>query len=441
MGSLILASGIDSCCYGRINSRFGSGGNRIIQCSKTDDIQKIISRKRPDLFILGCQSQIFNNELSLIRKIKSLDGRLPIILINRYSSEERAVEAFRAGVNDYFRMPLPYDQLFKSISSNLGLGSESAASAGDTEAVTPRIMIGENDTMLKIKAHLIRVAVSHSTVLITGETGTGKELAATLIHQHSRRSSGPFISVNCAALPDNLVESELYGHKRGAFTGAFGTKKGKFELASGGTLFMDEIGDMSLFSQAKILRSIENKEVYPLGAHSALPIDLRIIAATNQDPETLIEKGRFRKDLFYRLNVARIHMPPLRERKDDIPRLVAMNIDKLNAQFNRHITGLSHEAMASLYQHNWHGNVRELSNTIEAAFINCSKNTIAFTDLPPNLAKKLQYTDNTSGDERDRLLIALTKTNWNKTKAAKKLKWSRMRVYRSLERYNIKPPK
>ena len=441
MGSLILVTGIDSCCYGRINSRFGSGGNCVIQCSKTDDIQKIISHKKPDLFILGCRSQLFNIELSLIRKIKSLDERLAIIFINRYSSEERAIEAFRAGVNDYFRTPLPYDQLFRSITSNLGLASESAASAGDTEAVNFQMMIGENDTMLKIKAHLIRVASSPSTVLITGETGTGKELAAKLIHQHSRRSSGPFISVNCAAIPDNLVESELYGHKRGAFTGAFGTKKGKFELASGGTLFMDEIGDMSLFSQAKILRSIENKEVYPLGAQSALPVNLRIIAATNQDPETLIEKGRFRKDLYYRLNVARVHMPPLRERKDDIPRLVAMNIDKLNAQFNRHITGLSREAMASLYRHNWYGNVRELSNTIEAAFINCSKNTIAFTDLPSTFAKKLQYTDNTTGDERDRLLIALTKTNWNKTKAAKRLKWSRMRVYRSLERYNIKPPK
>ncbi len=263
--------------------------------------------------------------------------------------------------------------------------------------------------------YLHKIAPTDSTVLVTGETGTGKELVAELIHCNSPRATQPFVCVNCAALPGNLVESELFGFDRGAFTGAVTDKKGKFELADGGTVLLDEIGDMNLNAQAKILRSIEQKEVYPLGGKKAVPLDVRVIAATHQDLEQLFSAGKFREDLYYRLNVVPIHLPSLRERKEDIPILAAFAINKLNQRYNHNIQGLTDEALANLMRYDWPGNIRELLNLLEATYVNPHGKKIRLADLPPVFRKKLKEGRPSAGSERNYIVSSLISTNWRKS--------------------------
>jgi transcriptional regulator with PAS, ATPase and Fis domain len=281
------------------------------------------------------------------------------------------------------------------------------------------------------------VANTDSTVLITGETGTGKELAAELIHRQSCRRSKPLIRVNCSAMPEGLVESELFGHERGAFTGAVAAKAGKFEMADGGSLFLDEIGEMQPYAQAKILRCIENKTVHPLGGKRATPINIRVIAATNKDPEALITEGKFREELYDRLNGARLHLPPLRERREDILELINFGINKLNRKFGCQVEGLREDVAKLLLRYDWPGNVRELMNILEGTFINMPDNRIKKADLPAYFKKKLMESQNLPSDERKRILAALLETNWNKSTAAAKLKWSRMTLYRKMHNYHI----
>jgi transcriptional regulator with PAS, ATPase and Fis domain len=291
--------------------------------------------------------------------------------------------------------------------------------------------------MQEVKDYITRIAATDSTVLITGETGTGKELAAEMIHLQSHRRKKPLIRVNCSALPENLVESELFGYERGAFTGAVAPQKGKLMAANGGDIFFDEIGDMTPYAQAKILRSIEYKEVNPLGSNYAVPIDFRIIAATNKDPEELIMEGKFRKDLYYRLNVARVNMPPLRERIQDIPELVSFAIKNLNHKFGRNVLGLTDDSMELLLRYDWPGNVRELMNLLEATFINLSQKTVTHADLPKMFHKHFNMLNQTPTDEKKQILTVLLETKWNKSSAAQKLNWSRMTLYRKMTKYNI----
>jgi DNA-binding NtrC family response regulator len=244
------------------------------------------------------------DELKTVEQIRRQDREVPLLLITRNSSEARVIAALRAGVTDYFKWPVSYEELIASVNRNLSYHKRSLSETGIDQP-----MIGDSAQMQEIKAYLLKVAATDSTVFITGETGTGKELAAELIHRNSSRHKKPFVCINCAALPESLIESEMFGYERGAFTGAIASKRGKFELAVGGTVFLDEIGDMSLYAQAKILRTIERKEVYRLGGNGRIPVDVRVTAATNQDPERLVAEGKFRKDLYYRLNVARVNLP------------------------------------------------------------------------------------------------------------------------------------
>jgi DNA-binding NtrC family response regulator len=307
----------------------------------------------------------------------------------------------------------------------------------DSGLIDAQGMIGKSPVMQEVKAYLARVAAADSSVLITGETGTGKELVAAFIHQHSRRQQRPFVSVNCAAIPDSLLESELFGYTRGAFTGASASQEGKMQSANGGTIFFDEIGDMSPYAQAKILRAIETREVQPLGAKKSVPVDVRVVAATNQDLEQLTSENKFRKDLYFRLNVARIHLPPLRDRKEDIPALFNHYIQEFNQRFGREVEGFTEEALAYLLCYEWPGNVRELKNLLEAIFVNLPPRQVSFLDLPEQFRKRLRDTEGLPQDERDRLLSALFATNWNMSKAAQKLHWSRMTLYRKMEKYHI----
>jgi two-component system response regulator HydG/two-component system response regulator AtoC len=298
-------------------------------------------------------------------------------------------------------------------------------------------MIGESPAIRSIKASIGKVAPTDSNVLITGETGTGKELVAELIHRNSPRRQKPFVCINCAAIPDTLFESELFGHERGAFTGAHALREGALKQADGGTAFFDEIGDMSAYAQAKVLRAIERKEVQRLGGRACLPLSVRVIAATNQNLERAVAEGKFRKDLYFRLNVARIHLPPLRERREDIPPLVDHYVREFNRRFGRDCEGFTREAFQSMLRYEWPGNIRELKNILEAVIINLAAHRIAYLDLPERLREHLRDAEGLAPSERDRLLSALLSTNWNKSKAAQQLHWSRMTLYRKMAKYEI----
>src|SRR5262245_38252880 len=299
-------------------------------------------------------------------------------------------------------------------------------------------MIGECPVTRGLRTYIQQVATTDSTILITGETGTGKEVAAGLIHDGSRRRGKPFVHINCTAIPDTLLESELFGYERGAFTGALGSSEGKLKAGDGGTVLFDEIGDMSIPAQAKLLRVIESKEIERLGGRRSIPVDVRVIAATNQNLEQLMAEGRFRKDLYYRLNVIRIHLPPLRERRADVMALLDHYVDEFGRGLERPTEGFAEDAAAVLQRHSWPGNIRELRNLVEAVLPTAGSGPISLADLPPAYRDLLRETG-TSGqaDEHDRLLAALAATRWNKSKAAAELHWSRMTLYRKLAKYGV----
>jgi transcriptional regulator with PAS, ATPase and Fis domain len=298
-------------------------------------------------------------------------------------------------------------------------------------------MVGESPAMRRIKAYVGRLAAVDSNVLITGDTGTGKELVAELIHCHSSRWRQRMVCLNCAALPDSLLESELFGYERGAFTGAHASNAGKLQQADGGTVFFDEIGDMSSSAQAKILKAIEEKNIYRLGSQASISLDIRIIAATNQNLEAAIADGRFRKDLYFRLNVHRIHLPPLRERKEDIPLLLEHYLRECNRRSARQVEGFSAEVLTKLLTYGWPGNIRELKNLLEAIFVTPPAGRIGVEDLPEWFGRQFRAGEPGYRDERDLVLAALLSTNWNKSRAAHKLRWSRMTLYRKILKYDL----
>ncbi len=418
-----------------LNTCLAEHGFEVILSSDISRAHKMIQVKKPDLAILG-----IHDGLEPVERIRQQHKELPLILLSRQSSETRVLAALRAGVNDYFKLPVVQNDLLASVKQQLNTClkhsfAEKSKSCSYLHDKQP--MIAQGPAMDRIKSYLQNVAHSDSTVLITGETGTGKELAAESIHQNSPRYKNPFICINCAAIPENLIESELFGYDKGAFTGAVATRQGGFEQAHGGTVFLDEIGDMSSCAQVKILRAIERKEVYHLGGKKCIPLNVRLVAATNHDPERLMQEGKFREDLYYRLNVARIHLPPLRERKEDVPSLIDHYIQRFNASFGRQVEGLTEEALAFLIKYDWPGNIRELKNLLEATFINLPSKRIRFIDLPAPFRKKLEETKDLPKNERDQILTALFATNWNKSKAAEKLHWSRMTLYRKMTKYHI----
>ena len=310
-------------------------------------------------------------------------------------------------------------------------------------------IIGSSPAIQKIRQTVQRIAGTGGTVLIGGETGTGKELVAEAIHALSSRSARNLVCVNCAAIPDTLIESELFGHERGAFTGATVRREGLLSRAHGGTLFLDEVAEMSISCQAKILRVIDRKEVQPLGAHKLIPVDMRVVAATHRGLSALVLTKEFRSDLFYRLNVIPIYIPPLRERRDDVPDLVAHFIGVFNQKYQRNIQGLTPGGMSFLVQQDWPGNVRQLRNAIESAFLICRDKSIKESDLtqfhwkfasspPLGRVKSSPVAPHLPVQrEPDALLKALEATSWNKTKTAELLQWSRMTVYRKIAKYHL----
>ena len=298
-------------------------------------------------------------------------------------------------------------------------------------------LVGDSASMEALRGYLPKVAKSAAAVLITGETGTGKECVAQAIHALSARAAGHFVVVNCGALPDALIESELFGHIKGAFTGAHANARGKIAHADGGTLFLDEIGEMSLFAQAKLLRVLETHEVQPVGSARSERVDIRIVAATNRQLEDEVAAKRFRSDLFYRLNVARLALPPLRERPADIVPLVQHVIDELNRRDGRHVSGIAPSLRASLLAHDWPGNVRELRNLVESVFIDPPDGMLDLEHLAPAFQALFRQYRTTHSSELAHMIAVLEHHQWNKVEAAKELHCSRMTLYRKLAKYHV----
>lgn len=299
-------------------------------------------------------------------------------------------------------------------------------------------IIGKSENIQKIYSLIEDLADVQTTVLITGESGTGKELVAEALHYSGNRSNKPLVKVNCSALSENLLESELFGHIRGAFTGAVQDKIGRFQKADGGTIFLDEIGDISPAIQLKLLRVIQEKEFERVGDSTQIRVDVRIITASNQNLSERVKRGMFREDLYYRLKVIEINLPPLRERREDIPLLVKHFLSKFNKKLNKSIAGISEDVQQIFMEYNWPGNIRELEHTLEHAFILCRQNTVTLDHLPPEVKSFTGTKAKSKKDEPMGLINALEKTGWNKAKAARLLGIDRKTIYRKIEKYNIK---
>jgi DNA-binding NtrC family response regulator len=400
----------------------------------------LLVEQRTPVVVLGPTVAEPGSIFEIAEEIRQRAGSTPIVLIASRSSEDFAIAALRAGINEYIKHPCRDDELIAAVERCLSRTAETSSVTPPEqhpELVNGEEMIGNGDSIREIKARLVRIASGNSTVLITGETGTGKELIAQVVHANSPRRKKPSITINCAAIPDSLLESELFGYEKGAFTGAQSRNEGKLKAAEGGTVFLDEIGDLSHIGQAKILRLLEGKELQRLGREGGVTVDVRFVAATNQNLEDLVKEGKFRKDLFFRLNVVHIHLPPLRERKEDLSSLIQYYISHFNRRFGTSIHCVADEVLDYLLTYDWPGNVRELKNLLESIFADHRPDSILLQHLPAQFRCRCAELKSASDDERVRLLWALSATNWNKSKAAGKLKWSRMTVYRKMAQYNI----
>src|SRR6266852_2643550 len=406
------------------------------------DVRGTWQTVRPRMVLLGAAPDAAYEGLELLRWLRQRDIQLPLFIFVTQSSEDLAIAALRAGVTDFFRWPWRGSEIVVSIrkgSSHLQESQDAMAGVERTAGADEAEIVGASAHMEHIRQQVRLAAFSDCNVLVTGETGTGKALVANLIHKQSSRSMNRFVCLNCAAIPEGLLESELFGYNRGAFTGATAAKSGRLVHADHGTIFLDEIGDMTPSAQAKLLRAIESRQIQRLGDTREIKIDVRVVAATNQNLEQHMESGQFRRDLYYRLNVFRLELPPLREHPQDIPLLVKQFVDSWNRSSNRQTEGLTDEAVQDLLPHNWPGNVRELRNVLESILVSSFSPRASISDFPLAFRKLLGESTNTGHSEREKLLSALLATNWNKSRAAASLNWSRMTVYRKLARYRLDP--
>src|SRR2546425_1741196 len=387
--------------------------------------------------------------LDLLREIKRQDESIEVIVMTGYPTITSAVEALKEGAYDYLSKPLILDELEhvmqRVMERRFLRGEVHSLRTRLGEELTLNELIGTSAAMDRIKDIIGKVAVADSPVLVEGESGTGKELVAAAIHRLSSRVKGPFIPVNCSAIPPDLLESEFFGHVRGAFSGAVADALGLFRSANEGTIFLDEIAELPPTLQVKLLRVLQEMQVRPVGSTRAYPVDVRVIAATNRNLEQAMTDGSFRQDLFYRLNVVRISLPPLRDRRDDIPALTNHFLRRFNRRFHRDVRGMAPDALAALSAYSFPGNVRELENLIERAFAMGSREQIALTDLPSLSKTPMASTPVTSPEsvpaladvERELILKALAVFKDDKEAAAKALGISRRTIYRRLKEYGV----
>jgi len=425
-------------------------GYQVAEASDGPEAIRAVEQETYDLILLDLRLQTMDG-LETLAEIRKISPLVPVIIMTAYASVKTAVGALKAGATDYLTKPLDIEELKVLIEKALELYDLRTENIFLKERLGDRFdfsrLIGRSSKMRELFDTLALVAPSDATVLLQGESGTGKELVANAIHQNSLRKNQPFVKVSCAALPETLLESELFGHERGAFTGALARREGRFQMAHRGTIFLDEVGEMSPSTQVKLLRVLQEKEFEPLGSNQTFKVDVRIIAATNKNLEKETKEGRFRQDLFYRLNVVPIILPPLRERREDIPLLANHFFNFYREKNRKELQAISGKAMDLLVRYPWPGNVRELENTIERAVIIARGEVVAPVDLPPQIQalakeKEAQELDFLPGItlaqiERALILKTLEDTGGNRSRAAEILGISRRTLQNKLKEYGI----
>ncbi len=415
-----------------------------------EELLRQVQQGAPDLIILDVWLPGMDG-LQALSELRRTHEDLPVIMISGHSTIETAVKATKLGAYDFIEKPLSLEKTVLAIRNALDRQRLEQENRVLRQTLEQRYeIVGESPAIRTLRAQIQSAAPSHGRVLIRGESGTGKELIARAIHRQSLRATKPFVEVNCAAIPDELIESELFGHERGAFTGATTKRRGKFELGDGGTIFLDEVGDMSLKTQAKVLRVLQEQTFERVGGTETMSVDVRVIAASNKSLEEEIQKGSFREDLFYRLNVIPFEVSPLRERKEDIPLLASHFLRLFSQEYGKREKRLSPSAMTLLVQYAWPGNVRELRNVIERLVIMVAQEVIQDGDLAPSLRARpgaepgLDW-DGTLREARERferqyLLRWLAECQWNITRAAERMGIERSNLHRKMKAHGIEPP-
>ena len=421
-------------------------GHDVITASSGESAISKFIENPPDIILLDVWMPGIDG-IETLKSIREKNRDVCVIMISGHSNIDTAVQAIRLGAYDFLEKPLSLDKVLILIRRALEMQMlEKENMALRTRMARKWEIVGESPEINELKDKIMKAAMSQGRVIILGESGSGKELVARALHNASQRRDKNFIEVNCAAIPHELIESELFGHEKGSFTSAFESKKGKFELADEGTLFLDEIGDMSLATQAKVLRVIETQEFQRVGGSKKIKVDVRIIAATNKDLEEEIQKATFREDLYFRLNVIPIYVPPLRERKDDIPRLVDYFLMNLSQQYGQKSKKVSKTTLRALMDYNWPGNVRELKNTIERFVIMNPAEVIDVKEIQPFKGAKSDYSgyktlrEAREQFEKDFILKTLQGNNWNVSKTAEALEIERSNLHRKIKSLGIETP-
>ena len=424
----------------------------------------LAEREAPDLVLLDVKMPGMDG-IEVLERLRNMNDQLPIVVISGHGTISTAVEATKKGAWDFIEKPFASERVLVSLRNALDQRQLRDENRSLKKAVEVRHqMIGESDVLSQIMAAISRAAPTNATVLISGESGVGKELVARTIHRNSLRSRERFVQVNCAAIPEELIESELFGHEKGSFTGATEKQMGKFEQADRGTIFLDEVGDMSAKTQAKVLRVLQEGEVERLGSARTIKVDVRVIAATNKNLEEEIEKGHFREDLYFRLAVIPIHVPPLRDRPEDVPLLVRHYMEAFRSENNARPKRITPSAMDALQRYRWKGNIRELRNTVERLYIMTGGDTIDVADLPSAVRSTSPSAGSTGGGgtgsiakalgdgdavragtlrefkdtaERTYLVQKLRENSWNISKTAEAIDTPRSNLYKKLEQYQI----
>lgn len=419
-------------------------GYRVTEAENGKVALAFFQKLQPDIIFLDIWME-GPDGLEILKQIKLIDESASVVMMSGHGTIETAVKATKWGAFDFIEKPLSLEKILVVIKNVLSVRTLKEENRALRQEVNKRFkMIVWSPKMAELQAQIDVVAPTNSWILITGENGTGKELVARSIHERSKRSSKAFVAVNCAAIPEELIESELFGHEKGAFTGATSSKKGKFETANGGILFLDEIGDMSLKTQAKILRVLQERKFERVGGNETYEVDVRVIGATNKNLKKEIEEGRFREDLFYRLNVIPFHIPPLRERKEDISHLVTFFLNQISEENGKKAKKITPEALQVLQAYDWPGNVRELKNIVERVFIMTSADEIDVDDIPVSTRER-EENENREGDfkrakmdfEKKYLGDKLKEFNGNISKTAKAIGMERSNLHRKLRLHQI----
>jgi DNA-binding NtrC family response regulator len=434
-----------------LKANLSAAGYQIVEAEDGDQVLPIIEDTSIDFILLDLKMKRMDG-LETLQAIKQAGYYLPIVVLTAFSSVDSAVRAMKEGAFDYITKPVDIEELKILLNRALDFDQLQKENLLLKKRLNEKFqfgnIIGHSKPMRELFETLALVAPSDANILIHGESGSGKELVANVLHENSQRKKGPFIAVNCAALHENLLESELFGHEKGAFTGATGIRVGRFEQAHTGTLFLDEIGDMSLATQAKILRVLQEGAFERVGGDKTIKVDVRIVTASHKDLDKLVEEGSFRQDLFYRLNVVPITLPPLRDRKEDIPALAEYFLKQFAQKNRKGIQGFHPASLANLVHYDWPGNIRELQNAIERAVILCLGELIMPNDLPSNVSVHIEGSElvtpeiptGTSLRDMERQLIhyTLKQTSGNKTQTANILGIARQTLQNKMKEYDLK---